>query len=237
MDGIVDPLRLGWQALLLKEDAYQTMKAASKPVLKGFLLIIVVGVVIALVNLVGTALEWASSPDLQEIRDTVGAYLLDMPWWDQMPPQALEQFERWYETGWRVFPFLFGAPNIGGAALGIVTTPVGLVIRWLIYGLLAYLFARWLGGSADLSETLGVLALAVAPQAVNLLRLFPFVQTGNLVAVWSILCAYVGLKTAHRLSWERAVWATALPILLAVVVATLTGCLVSALIVIAVKGG
>lgn len=237
MEGIVHSLRLGWRALLLKEEAYQEMKTSSNPVVKGLWLIIAVGVVIALVGLVGTVLEWASTPDLQEIKDTVHAYLLDMPWWDEMPPQALEQFEQWYELGWRVFPSLFGAPNIGGAALGIITTPVGLVIRWLIYGLLAYLFARWLGGTANLSETLGVLALAVAPQAVNLLRLFPFVQAGNLVAVWGILCAYVGLKTAHRLSWERAVWATILPFLLVMVVATLTGCLVSALIAVAVKGG
>ncbi len=237
MEGIVHSLRLGWRALLLKEEAYQEMKASSNPVVKGLVLIIVVGAVIALVGLVGTVLEWASTPDLQEIKDTVHAYLLDMPWWDEMPPQALEQFEQWYELGWRVFPSLFGAPNIGSAALGIITMPVGLVIRWLIYGLLAYLFARWLGGTANLSETLGVLALAVAPQAVNILRLFPFVQAGNLVAVWGILCAYVGLKTAHKLSWERAVWATVLPFLLVMVVAALTGCLVSALIAVAVKGG
>jgi len=34
-----------------------------------------------------------------------------------------------------------------------------LVVRWVIYGLLAYLAATWLGGSGSLRETLGVLAV------------------------------------------------------------------------------
>ena len=60
MDGIADSLRLGWDALLLKEDAYERMRVAAEPVGKGLGLIIVVGVIIALLGVIGTALEWAS---------------------------------------------------------------------------------------------------------------------------------------------------------------------------------
>ena len=106
----------------------------------------------------------------------------------------------------------------------------------LIYGLLAYLFARWLGGTGDLSETLGVLALAVAPQAVNVLTLLPFVQIGNLVAIWGILCAFVGIKTAHKLSWQRALWATLLPFILVIAAMFLASCLGVAVFAAMVKG-
>ena len=240
MNDIVGSWRLGWDALFFKEDAYEGMRTSANPVVKGLVLIVVVGVVIALSNLIGTTLEWASIPDLNQIKNTVFRYILQMPWWDEVlreAPDFPQIFKEWYNRGWDIFPWLFGAPNVGKAATGIILTPLGLAIRWLIYGLLAYLFARWLGGTADLSETLGVLALAVAPQVLNLLSLLPFVNLGVLVSVWGVLCAYVGLKTAHKLSWGRAVWATLLPFLLGLVVLILTTCLGSAILGAAVKGG
>jgi Yip1 domain len=236
MDGIVGSLRLGWRALLLEEDAYEEMRTAPNPVVKGLILIVVVGVIIALLGLVGTALEWASTPDLGQIRDVVHEYILRMPMWATVPPQALDQFEQWYAWGWNVFPTLF-APNVGRAALDIILIPLRLLVWWFIYGILAYLFAHWLGGTGDFSETLGVLALAVAPQFLNVLTLLPFVQPGSVVAVWGILCAFVGLKAAHKLSWARAVWATLLPFILVAVVLILATCLGSAIFAAVVKGG
>jgi hypothetical protein len=240
MNGVVGSLRLGWRALLFQEDAYEEMGAADNPVVKGLILIVVVGVVIALLGLVGTTLEWASTPDLNEIRDTIMDYIRRMPWWDEVlrdVPDFRQIFDEWYDLSWEWFPRVFGAPNVGGAALDIITTPLGLAIRWLIYGLLAYVFARWLGGTADLSQTLGVLALAVAPQALNVLSLLPFVELGAVVSVWGVLCAYVGLKTVHKLSWARAVWATLLPFILALVVLLLGACLGTAILGIVARGG
>jgi len=240
MEGIVSSLRLGWKALLFKEEAYEEMRAAPNPVVQGLILIVVVGVVVALLNLVGTAVEWASTPDLNQIKEIVHSYIPRMPWWNEVVREAPDfprEFENWYDLGWRIFPRLFGAPNVGGAALGIITKPLQLILWWLIYGLLAFVFARWLGGTADFSQTLGVLALAVAPQFLNALTLLPFVQLGNLISVWGLLCAYVGLKTAHRLSWGRAVWATLLPFILALIVVILAGCLSSASFAALVKGG
>ena len=42
MNGIVGSLRLGWNALLFKEDAYEKMGDAENPVVKGLILILVV---------------------------------------------------------------------------------------------------------------------------------------------------------------------------------------------------
>ena len=237
MDGIVGSLRLGWNALLFKEDAYEEMRAADNPVVKGLILILIVGVVIALLGLVGTAIEMASTPDLGQIQKTVYHYLTQMPWWAEASrdPEFVDIFDQIWNSSWQ-FGEMFN-PSLGGAFLGILTTPVGLVLRWLIYGLLAYLFARWLGGTADFSQTLGVLALAVAPQALNVLNLLPYIELGSLVSVWGILCAYVGIKTAHKLSWARALWATLLPFLLALLVILLAACLGSVIFAALVKGG
>jgi hypothetical protein len=240
MDGIVGTLRLGWEALLFKEDAYEEMRSADTPVVKGLILIVLVGVAIGLLGVVGTALEWASTPDLGTIKDIIARYLPQMFWWKELVQQTPDfpaMFKQWYDLGWQIFPTMSGASSVGGAALGILTIPLGLIVRWLVYGLLAYLFARWVGGTADLSETLGVLALAVAPQVLHALNLLPFVEVGSVVSIWGVLCAYVGLKTAHKLSWGRAVWATLLPFILAFVVLLLAGCLGSAIFAVLVKGG
>jgi hypothetical protein len=62
------------------------------------------------------------------------------------------------------------------------------------------------------------------------------VQIGNLVSIWAILCAYLGIKTAHNLRWNRAMYVTVLPFLLVIAVAVLAGCLGSAIFAILVKG-
>ena len=55
-------------ALFLRTDAYEDMRQARSPFGKGVILIVVVGVIIALAALVGTVLEWASTPDLAAIQ-------------------------------------------------------------------------------------------------------------------------------------------------------------------------
>jgi hypothetical protein len=240
MDGIASSLRLGWNALLLKEEAYEEMRGAANPVLKGLVLIAVVGLVIALLNLVGTALEWASTPDLSEIKDTVYRHLVQMPWYREVlrdVPDFADTFKWWYDLGWQAFPQMFGPPDVASAAVGIVGTPLGLAVRWLIYGLLAYLAARLLGGSGNLSETLGVLALAVAPQILSVFTLVPFWEIGGLPRIWGVLCAYVGLKTAHKLTWGRAMGAALLPYVLLLGVMILASCFGSVILGVVVRGG
>jgi hypothetical protein len=238
MNGIAGYLQLGWDALLLRRDAYERMRGAANPVVKGLILIVAVGVVIALLGFVGDVLEWATVPDLMQMKDVVLRNLQDMPWWDMASrdPQFQQTFTQVYDFGWGIAEMV-ARPNVGWAAVSIILTPLGLLVRWLLYGLLAYLFARLLGGSGDFSETLGVLALAVAPQALNVLGLFPYVDLGGVVAIWGLLCAYIGLKTAHDLPWQRAAWATLLPFILVLVIALLGACLGSAIFAAAVRGG
>jgi len=236
MDGIVGTLRLGWNALLLKEDAYEEMRAGANPVVTGLILIVIVGVAVALFGFVGDVLEWATTPNLNDLKDTLFYYFNQMPWWKMaaQDPGFAQGFEQIWNMNWSIASML--SPSPGAAAINIIVIPLGLIVRWLIYGLLAYLFAHWLGGTANLSETLGVLALAVAPQALNLLNIFPYVQVGSLISLWGILCAYVGLKTVHKLRWNRAMYATLLPYVLAIAVGVLASCFGTAIFAALVKG-
>ena len=128
MDGIVGSLRLGWDALLLKEDAFEKMRADASPVFRGLILIIIVGVAVALFGFVGDLLEWASTPDLTEIRDTVCRYITQMPWWQEAArdPEFTNIFEWFCDMNWN--NALFSIPSQGGSAARIILTPQALNI-------------------------------------------------------------------------------------------------------------
>ncbi len=202
-------------ALFLRTDAYEEMREARSPFLTGLIIIVVVGVIIALAALVGTALEWASTPNLADMQEVVYEGIIQMPWYQetlQMVPDYDQMFRQWYDLGWTI-GLTFGDSSPGSALGNVVLTPLGLIIGWLVYGLLAHLFARLLKGEATLSQTLGCTALAVAPQLLNLTELVPYVTVGGVVATWTLICRYLALKQAHRLTWGRAFWATVLPLL------------------------
>jgi len=220
------------RGLFLRSEAYEEMREARNPFVEGLFIIVIVGVIIALAAIVGNTLEWASTPDLATIRQTVYDGLTGMDWFQQLAqeigPQFSDQFQAQWDLQWRIMNYVIPTPL--SSLAGIVTTPLRLIIGWLIYGLLAHLFARLLGGQANLGQTLGSTALAVAPQLLNIAGLLPFVTVGAVVGTWVLICRYVALKQAHRLSWGRAFWATVLPRLVIWLLMFILGGIVAALI-------
>ncbi len=231
-------LRLAWDALLLRDRAYEEMRASTGPFVRGLILIVLVALVFSIPAVVGKGLERLTSPDPGRIQEAVRQGLAEMPWYRQSAaasPQFEQSFRQGYDTWWQVFgPMLF--PNPLQAALGVILNPIGLVIGWLIYGFLAFLFARLLGGQGNLGQTYGTTALAVSPQLLGVISVLPYVTVPGLTT-WSVVCNYLALKHAHRLSPGRAFWATVLPYLFLLLVVVLLGALVAALVVIATRGG
>lgn len=216
-------IRLAWEALFLREEPYAEMRDSSNAVLRGLGIIVLITVAVALVGLVGTALEWATTPDMGEMQEVVWQGLQKMDWYQDL--EGVPEIRQQFDLGWQIFPRLFGAPNIGTAALGIVLLPLRTALAWLLYGLVAYLFARLLGGRGSLGQTLGCTALAAAPQLLNLATFFPYVVVGGVVGTWTILSRYLALKTCHGLRWGRALAATLLPYVALAVVVSLFACL------------
>jgi len=206
-------VRLMWEALFLSELPYSELRAGPSPALRGLGIVVLVAVAVALVGLVGTTLEWATTPNMSDIRRVVLEGIQKMPWYQEVESDAefREQFSQFYDLGWRIFPSLFGAPNVAEATARIIILPLGLALVWFLYGLLAHLFARLLGGQGGLGQTLGCTALAVAPQLLNLATFFPYVVVGGAIGAWTLLGRYVAVKTSHRLTVGRALAATLLP--------------------------
>ena len=206
-------LGLVFRALFLDSAAFEELRDDDNPFVEGLFLVVLLGLVTALLNLVGQLLAWASIPSMSAIKDVVLGFLQQQPWWAQasQAPGFADTFKRWYDLGWQVFPRLFGAPDPAGAAFNILTWPLLIVFSWLIYGLLAHLFARILGGRGTLNQTLGTTALAFTPLLLRGLGFIPFLVIGGAMNTWQLILRYKALRTAHALSWRRAFWATLLP--------------------------
>lgn len=222
-----DLLRLCWNAFFLNEAPYAEMREGPNPVPRGLMIVVLIAVAVALVGLVGTVLEWATTPNMSDIKAVVLEGIQEMPWYQELQHVAefREEFAYWYDVGWRVFPYLFDTSNVPSAALRIITLPLGLTIVWLLYGLVAHLCARLLGGQGGLDQTLGCTALAAAPQLLNMVTFFPYLIVGGVVGTWTLLCRYVALKTCHRLTWGRALAATLLPYVGYILVVSLFACM------------
>jgi hypothetical protein len=210
MQTISQSFGLLWNALFLESQAYAAMRDNKSPVKKGLIILIVLGLALALAGIIGTTLEWASNPSMDAIRETIWEMYQKSPWWQfiEAEPEALKMFEQIWDQIWQVMGFMIPSP--ASSLSGLILKPIGLIISWLIFGLLAHLFARMLGGSATLGQTLGATSLAAAPQLLGLLTALPFIVIAG-IGTWTLLCRYMAIRVTHDISWARAMWSVLLP--------------------------
>jgi hypothetical protein len=207
-------MRLIFEALFLQDGAYDELRQDDNPFVEGLFLVVLIGAITALLAWVGQMLAWASAPQLDAIKQLILSAYQRMPWWAQTMsvPGVSEQFQRYWNLGWQVFPVLFRAPNPMSATANIVLWPALGIASWLVYGLLAHLFARMLKGVGTLNQTLGVTALASTPLLLRGLEFIPFLALGTVVlSTWQLMCRYKALRIVHGFTWGRAFWATVLP--------------------------
>lgn len=223
MQAVTRDLRMLWNALFLQHDAYEEMREDNNPFVEGLFILVILGILLALIGIVGATLEWASSPNLDELQAAILSNLQRMQWWDisqQASPEFAQMFQQIWSGIWQAISGV--APTPLGSLAGIITRPLGLIVNWLIFGLLAHAIARLLGGQGTLNQTLGTTALAAAPQMLNVFGVLPFVVVAG-IGTWTMLCRYMAIRTTHELSWSRAVWATILPpIIIGLVIAVIS---------------
>ncbi len=199
-----------WDALFLQTDAYERMRDDDNPFVEGLFILVLLGLLLAVVGIVGTTLEWASSPPLAEIQQAVLSGLQQMRWYQDMEQSSefVTQFRAIWDQVWRFVGMT--APSPITSLAGIITKPLSLIVGWLVFGVIAHVLARLFGGKGHLSQTLGATALGTAPQLLLVVTVLPFVAVAGL-GTWTLLCNYMALRTVHGLSWPRAVFAALLP--------------------------
>lgn len=232
-----------WQsALFFKREAFEYQRDRKDSLAHGLAFILLLGVVVAFVSIGGAAVRYATEPSADAVKNTVLNHLQAMPFYDRFTGQAERQFLSAYNQVWSTFGSLFmGYPtNTSGIVLllsGVVTTPLFWIIAWLVYGGLAHLVAARSNPHGSFTQGLGTLALATAPQALNVITILPGASvSGAVVGLWTMILNVIALRTAYRISTRRAVWAGLFPLVLLLLFVVLFACIGLLLLIQGIQG-
>lgn len=209
-------------AFLLKDETYADLRDDPQRLSRALVFILVIGALVGAATACGQLSRWAFAPNLNTVQTTVLSYLTQMPWFTMLEAQAgsrfTGQFDQIYNAVWQGIKAT--APSPVGL-VSILLQPLGLLIGWALYGLVAHLTAKLLGGHGSLAQTLGCTALAAAPQLLHLIQVVPYAVAAG-VGTWALVCNFTALRTAHGLTGWRALIAALVPLILyALVVAFL----------------
>ncbi|MCU0493572.1 MAG: YIP1 family protein [Chloroflexaceae bacterium] len=225
MQALSDLFRLGIGGLFLETPVFREQREASNRMQRGFLLVLLVGVLVGLAAFVGQLLTLAITPSVDTIFQTLRNGLTAMPWYrdlSQLNPAFPAQFDQAFAQAETTLRTL-NSGLLGGLA-GVILTPLVYLITWLIFGAFAHVVARMLGGQGSFSQTLGCTALASGVNLLALVQIVPAAQVAG-VTLLGLLANYVAIREAHQLQPWRAFWATLLGPLVLVLLFTCAICL------------
>jgi hypothetical protein len=227
--------------MFLQDEAFVYMRERRNPFASGLLYVVLLGVIVALANILGAVASYATSPSLDAVKNTVFVHLQAMPFYEQMVPQTQRAFDSGFNQFWDVFGPVFAQypdspQQIAQLLMSVLTIPLGLVIGWLIYGGLAHVIARKWNPEISFAEMLAPLSLAVSPQLLNVLNVFPNVNVSYAVtALWFFVCALTAIRVTYHTTARNAMRAALFPILVGLVAVILLVVLV--LILVVTRGG
>lgn len=178
------PIELAWRSLWLDQRAYHAVDIDSKPLNRGLFALFVALAIAAVARLIGTGLGILTSPQIGVIQDQLYNAITGTGYFATLverSPEFLDQFEASYFALWDTIRLVGGYPSYAGLG-GSLISLLFVLGSWFIYSLLAYVVAYWLGAPSDISQALGVFALAYTPIMLTVVELIP----GGYVA-WSLI--------------------------------------------------
>jgi hypothetical protein len=212
-------IELWLDGMFLKEEGYAYERDSKNPLGNGLVYIAIIGVMVAVANIIGAGIRYATSPTADAVKNTVLTHLQAMPFYATLTPAVANSFEQGYDQVWDTAGSLFlgyptDATSFVGLMLSVLTTPLGLIVCWLVYGALVHVIARGWNPETSYAELLAPLALATSPQILNTLAIFPGVgASGVVVALWTFVCNIFAIRVAYKTTARRAVWGAVFPLL------------------------
>ncbi len=216
-------------ALTLDAKKFGDLKAAPDVFRKGFLFVVVVGLIVGIVlGLVATVQGLTTSPAAeiaqarQQMESSFGQF---------MPPEAAAQFLDSFNMGMRIAERIAREKALLPRPVEVVFKQIGFIVAYpfgwlgslLLYGAFVHIFAKLLGGRGTIAQMFGVTSLAVAPHLLDALGFIPCLGglLGLIAFVWGAVIYVKGTATAQELSAGRATLAVFMPIVVAFVLAVL----------------
>ena len=209
--------------LLLKDAAFARFRALPQALEYGLVLVICVSLLVGLANSVEglvnhlsvdpQAREEAKREARQELRDRVRAgqmpaYMADLIW-DYAGPGI----DMGFDIAGLPTPLGQPASAIMAWTGRLVSIPLRRLASWAFYSALILLFAKWMGGIADLRTMLGCTALSLLPRLLNVLGPIPWLGgMASLVAwAWALVILVKATAVANGFSLTRGLLAVLMP--------------------------
>lgn len=202
------------KALVLEAEPFEAMVDDDEPWVEGLVLVVTVGLLVALTQLIGGLLLTAALPPAEVMLNAILSGWREFNARMMLAPDTAAS-EASIRQAWSMMRLVSGYDSGWARLFGLIITPLGLILQWVVASLLVFGVARALGGRGTLNQTMGAVALIVAPQVLLLWQIIPFVAvSGLLLAVWGLLILYRAVEVAHDLPWKRAAVVALIPYLL-----------------------
>jgi len=201
-------LRLYWNALLLRQDAYRDVVEAPSPRKEGFRLLLALYLTVGVVVSLGLALDWITLPRVDQIHAGVDAFVFDSQLyqsWAATSPTLALVFTLLYRIGWFALTLEIGYPTARDIVLGPISMLAVGLFRWATFAIFGEWVARRLGGTARLHAFWAALALAAAPVLLRMLTLVPGLYLpAGLIGAWLALTSYQAVRATYpSLTWRQ----------------------------------
>lgn len=198
------PEMLG-KALVLEAEPFITMVDDDNPWAEGLFMVVVVGVLVGIAQVLSVLLTAAVMPHPDALYAAVVQLTNDLSQVLTPGMAGGSEVAEWMRNsvlpGTRFFGLTWSWLQLGW----LVLAPFLLVLLWFIYGIITHFISRALGGEGRLTQTLGAVALMVAPQIFVLFQIIPFASVSTLLLwVWTLLIVYRAVEVVHNLSWRKA---------------------------------
>jgi hypothetical protein len=200
---------MGIRGLFLDQTVFQQQRDATDGLKRGFILVLLVGLVLGVAAMIGQVGEFLVSHDIDVAMQVIYERLIVMPWYQNLSssePGFDAIFKQRYDQITGIIK-LFEQVTIPGALLNLVIAPIRQVALWLIYGVVAHMVARIVGGRGSLAQTLGCTALASGVSLLGIIQVVPFAQVSG-VFLLTMIANYLAIREAHELTPRQAFWAT-----------------------------
>jgi hypothetical protein len=225
-------LSLGWNAALLRHDAFVDHVNRDDVLKRGLALLVLVTLAAALISTLISFVQGLMPPaapprNASELLEQMRSAMGPMADYVQIPPEALDALDQFVLPQLQIAYEVQRLPTPLPRPIAVllqklgawVSTPFARTGGWLAYGIWVMLFAKLLGGQAKVRQMLGATALFAVPHIMDILGFVPCL--GPLLSlaatIWGIIIYVKAVSVASGFGSGKAILAALLPAIAMVV--------------------
>jgi hypothetical protein len=207
------------RALILDEDVYKPYVEPNEHYArKGFGILFWLALPAGIAIMLGLIFDWLTLPRADLVQQTLFNLINGSALFQSLATQYSSLgnlFPIIYNLVWLFIRVSGGYPFPAGVALAPFSFVIGNLFNLWLFAFLLMFTARHLGGKVPANSIYPALALAFAPQLLNILNFIPGLTVpSSLISIWMGMTVYQVIRTLYGFSPTRSLWTLILSIIL-----------------------